>query len=86
MMEDRKAAFLSYLSRETQRRQSSFLEGHLGLGDLLQLRMVPGEFFGACPGKVGMGGLAASDKREPTSVSSPAMPEAGAVGDQGHRG
>lgn len=79
VMEDRKADFLPYLSREAQQSWICFREGHPRLRDVLGCRRCGAGSRGPAPAIWGMARLATGASREPSSVSGAALPKAGAV-------
>lgn len=86
VMEDRKADFVPYLSQEAQQSWIGFPEGHPGLRDVLGCRRYGVGSRGPAPAIWAMARLAAGKRREPSSVSSAALPKAGAVRNPGNEG
>lgn len=74
VMEDRKADFLPYLSREAQQSWICFREGHPGLKEVLGCRRCVAGSRGPALAIWGTARLAAGARREPSSVSGAALP------------
>lgn len=86
VMEDRKADFLPYLSWEAQRSSISFPEGHPGLRDVLGCGRCGVGSRGPAPAIWATARLAGGKWTEPSSVSSAALPKAGAMRNLGNKG